>query len=190
VTIAIQADVEAVLLRTLTANESTYIAALLGRVDALIFGELPGYKFDGVANDSAVDLIGLGTFEVWLPGRPVTKVESVTLDGAPVPAAVYRETGFTWHRFGDLSYEGGVWPLGSTIHVVYDYGLAAAPADLKWVAADIVRQGLTTPAGSNVQSQRYDDYAVTFFAAAEAISAIDLGQYGRILGRYRYPVAV
>jgi hypothetical protein len=199
VTIAVQSDVEAVLLRPLTANESTYIAALLAKADGLIFGELPGWKFNGLVNDAAIDLIGTGSFEVWLPGRPVMKVESVTLDGALLPASYY-----SWHAFGDLAREAGgwwydrigggypaVWPRGSTVHVVYDYGLAAPPSELVSVAADLVRVGITSPSSSNVQSQRFDDYAITYaMTSAQTAMRTALDDYRSILDHYRYPVAI
>jgi len=199
VTIATQADVEAVLLRPLTGTEAGYVDDLLARADGLIYGELPGWKFDGVANNAAVDIVATGGFEVWLPGRPVLNVDSVTLDGKVVDPAYY-----TWSRFGDLAREGGywaasysgldapctVWPRGSTLHVVYDYGLAAAPSELISWAADLVRIGITSPSSTNVQSERFDDYAISYMATAQADMRLALGDYRTILDHYRFPVAV
>ena len=199
-TIATQADVETVLLRTLTANEATYINQLLAKADGLIFGELPGWKFDGAVNDSAADLVGTGSFEVWLPGRPVNKVESVTLDGVLLDPLDY-----SWSKLGDLSREGNrwwtwtsewdripaLWPRGSAIHVVYDYGLAAPPSELVSVAADLVRVGLTSPSSSNIQSQRFDDYAITYaVSTAQTAMRTALDDYRSVLDHYRFPVAI
>jgi hypothetical protein len=198
VTIASQADVEAVLLRTLTANEALYIGALLARADGLILGELPYWKFDGIVNNHAADVAGVGSFEVWLPGRPVIGVDSVTVDGQALAASEY-----SWFPFGDLAREGvtwwgsgtgqpAIWPRGSVVHVVWDYGLAAAPSELVTLAADLVVVGLTSTSTQNVQSQRFDDYAITYAtgAASAAMTRVDLDQYGRILDHYRYPVSV
>ena len=195
-TIASQADVEAVLLRPLTVTETGYVDDLLTRADGLIYGELPGWKFDGVANNQTADIVATGTFEVWLPGRPVVNVDSVTLDGTLLAATAY-----SWSRFGDLARENdgawwtvpsdwSVWPRGSTVHVVYDYGLAAPPSELVSLAADLVKVGITSPSASNVQSERFDDYAISYTATAQQDMRVALDGYKTILDHYRFPVPV
>jgi hypothetical protein len=184
VTIATQADVEALLLRPLSAGEATYITQLLERADGLIYRELPGFTVTGVVNSSTATLDGSDNFEVWVPGRPVVSVTSVTLNGATLRYA----SDYDWSEFGDLSRtsEPKVWPRGSTVKAIYKYGLAAPPVDLIAVAADVVKAGIANPSGYRQES--VGSWSATYAEAVAAAMALSTDHVDT-LNHYRFPVA-
>lgn len=179
-TIAQQADVEAALLRALTAEEATFLGRLLARADAVVAEELPGVKFDGILTSQTATLPGSDTFEVWLPGRPVRAVASVTLDMTALTTRDYR-----WTKFGDVARISGskVWPVESTIVIVYEYGMLAAPQSIVSVAADLVKYSILNP--SDVKQESVGQYATTYADPSQGLT----DDHRRVLDRYRYPVA-
>jgi hypothetical protein len=183
-TIATQADVEALLLRPLTAGEATYIGDLLARADALIYRELPGVQFTGILTGQTATLDGKDDFEVWIPGRPVRAVASVTLNGATL---VYG-TDYDWSEFGDLARTSDtkIWPRASTIRVVHDYGYAAPPEDVVAVAADIVKGGIANPSGYRQES--VGSWSATYAEAVAAAMGLQPNHVAT-LDHYRFPVA-
>jgi hypothetical protein len=183
-TIATQADVEALLLRPLSANEATYIADLLARADGLVFRELPGWRFTSVLNNQTATLPGTDHFETWFTGRPVVAVASVTLNGDLLR---YGED-YDWHEFGDLSRTSGtkMWARTDDIDVVYSYGLAAAPEDIVAVAADLCVSAISNPTGIRQETVGQYSYTLADAAAGMALSV----DQAAILNHYRYPVAI
>jgi hypothetical protein len=182
--IATQADVEARLLRPLTAVETTYLSALLAKADGEVYGVLPGYRFSGVVNNESLVLRGSGTGELWLTGKPVIAVDSVTVDGR-----VLDPTEYDWHPYGDLNLttEGRVFEIGHPVTVVYDYGLAAPPVDVINVAADMIAGAMTNPSG--YRQETIGQYSTSYAAVAAGVSPTD--DHVRILRRgRRYPVTV
>ena len=177
-TIATQADVEALLLRDLSAAEQPYIEALLGRADALIYDHLPGVTFDALVEAATVTVHGNGTDELWLPGRPVIAVDSVAIDGETLDATEY-----TFTKWGPLRRLFGHWGSRSTeIAVTWDYGQDGADDAVVQVAADLVRWSFANP--TNVRQETIGQYSVTY--ATETISALTLlPGHRRILGKYR-----
>jgi hypothetical protein len=183
VTIATQADVEALLQRPLSVTEAGYVGDLLTRADALIYRELPGYRFTG-STASTATIPGSDIFEVWLPGRPVTAVDSVTLDGQ---ALVYGED-YDWAEFGDVARTSGtkIWARTSDIDVVWHYGLDAPPPDVVAVAADMVKSAISNPTG--IRQESVGSWSATYEAAVTALGlTLD---HRRILNHYHYPVAI
>jgi hypothetical protein len=180
-TIATQADVEAHILRPLTAQELTYLPKLLAAADARIGDALPYIKWDGVSNNANVTMKGSGVFEIWLPGRPVINVDSVTVDGV-----LWDPLQYDWSEWGDVAIDRGEWDRRSTITIVWDYGYAAPPVDIVNVAADLVKWGIVNPTG--LRQEAIQSYSATY--ATELIAAADLAPYLPVLNRYRYPVVV
>jgi hypothetical protein len=178
VPIATVADVEAALVRSLEPAEAEHIDALLSVADARIAEELPGVRFTGILTNQTAVLRGDGDVEVWLPGRPVRKVTSVTVDGSPLGPAYY-----LWHDFGDLTRIGGPgrWLYGQSIVVNYDFGWPGPPAPVVSVAAELVKRWLSAPAG--VRQESIGQYSTTY-ATAEGVP----DDLRRTLDRYRYPV--
>lgn len=185
-TIADQGDVEALLLRPLSALEAQYIGELLRRADANILGELPGYKFDGVVTGHTETLRGSGAFDLWLPGRPILDVTSIIVDGDTLDPA-----GYEWFPFGDVHRVTGPgkWPRSSTIDVTWDYGLEAPPADIVNIAADMVRWAITNPTG--VRQESVGQYSVAYMVErlGDATASVS-SDHVRTLNRYRYPVTI
>lgn len=182
-TIADQGDVEALLLRPLSATEAGYIAALLTRADGLIARELPYVRFTGQLDNQTATLRGSGSFEIWLPGRPVVNVDSITLDGRLMDPDEY-----DWHEFGDVArtLEGAVWPQTSSIAVVWDYGLPTPDEAIVSVAADIVASAIEGAGG--IRQESIGGYSISYAQVAARMQVTDA--HRRILDHYRYPVAI
>jgi len=178
VTFATQADVEALLLRELSAAEQPYIDGLLERADALILDYLPGVTFDGEVDGEVVTLRGNGTDELWLPGRPVRAVDTVTID-----AELLDPTEYTFSRWGPLRRLCGYWGgRDRVIEVAWDYGLASAPPAVVQVAADLARWSFANP--GNARQETIGQYSVTY--ATETFSGVELlPGHRRILGKYK-----
>lgn len=182
--IATQGDVEALLLRALTAAETPYIASLLAKADAEIAAILPGWRFTSVLLNQPFTVRGSGTSEIWLPGRPILAVDSVTVDGELLDPSEY-----DWAPLGDLNLTNPsrVFARSSTITGIYDFGLAAPPADVVNVAADMVRWAITNPAG--IRQETIGQYSSSYGEVTSGVRPSDEHRAALRLGR-RYPVPI
>lgn len=181
-TIADQSDVEALLLRPLTASEETYIAALLTQADAVIADHLPNVRFTSQLLNQVASLRGSGSTEIWLPGSPVIAVDSLSLDGVVLDPA----TDYDWSEWGDVARlpAGEIWPRASIIAVTWDYGLPAPPEAVVGVAADMVRWAITNPTG--VRQESIGQFSQTLTVGGYGLT----DEHKKILNRYRYPVTI
>jgi len=167
-------------MRGLTDTEASYITELLTRADGLIAGELPYVSFSGTARSTAT-IPGSDSFEVWLPGRLVTDVVSVVLDGGTLAYG----TDYDWSEFGDLARTSGnkIWPRTSTIDVVWDWGMESPTRDIVTVAADMVAAAIGNPDGK--RQETIGQYSYTLAEASARLTLRD--DQRRILNRYRFP---
>lgn len=163
--------------RTLTSTEEDQAAALLDDATAVI-QELIGQK---VEEDTAtVHLWVTDPQSRWLvmPQKPVTAVTAVTIDGTTVtdytvlPDALWRSDGWI-----DGAQSSPHEPI--LVTVAHTYGYATVPADLKSWACVLASQGLAVIEKSGamgagaVQSEKIDDYSVTYAQAVAAMSLPD-----------------
>lgn len=169
-------DVEAILRRTLTAEEQVFVNRLLDMADAEIEAELPGVSLDGVVTGATATFQHVLGDELWLPGRPVNQVTQVTFDGDPVPTDDY------WvSPWGPLRRRCGAWPDLTDIAVTWDYGYATVPADVVNIAADLVAAQVNDPNGiRQVAVGQYSETRTSRSVALELTS-----DHRRRLGRYR-----
>ncbi len=177
-TFATQADVEALLVRSLTDTELQALPRLLELIDGRIMGRLPGVKFDGVVTGAVVTLRGNGPDELWLPGRPVVAVSSVSIDGEVLDPSEWAVS-----RWGPLRRHYGAWGgRRAEIQVTWDYGLDAPPDDVVEIAADLARWAIANP--TNVRQATIGSYSETVGGGSPAGIEL-LPQHLRTLGRYR-----
>lgn len=172
------ADVEALLRRSLTAQETVYVTRLLGMADASIEAELPGVAFTGeVTGEVATFRLVVADAEIWLPWRPVNQVTEVLVDGDVLDAQRYVAS-----RWGPLRLSCGAWPSGRDIQVTWDYGFASPPGDIVTLAADLVYRAVNDP--GNKRQRTIGQYSETNAVAGEPALALT-GDHLRRLRRYR-----
>lgn len=192
--LATQTDVETSLLRALTANEITYVQALLARASRAV-RSYTGQYLEEVEHDAITiepDLYG----NLRLPQIPVTTIESVTVDGVLVDAADYEwdvHGHITRPTFNSWEINGTVSPWGSPVDVVYTHGYDPIPDDVVEIVADIVAGRISgasaSSAGGTVKRAQVDDVQVEYDTAASAM----LGSEGLddtqklALDRYKQP---
>lgn len=171
------ADVEALLRRTLTPEEQTWAQRLLDMADDAITAEVPGVSFDAVVT-GAVATFRLVTCddELWLPGRPVTAVTSIVINGQALNPGSYAVS-----RWGPLR-ASGFWRPWTDITVTWNYGFATPPGDVVNIAADLVARALNDP--NNVRSETIGQYSHTYASAGGPALSLD-GDQRRRLNRYR-----
>lgn len=182
--LATQPNVEALLLRALTATEATYFAALAAMADTAIEAEAPGLTI--AAGTETVDLrVGLDG-ELWTPRYPVTAVTSVTINGLAVTdpdfdkyGAIRAPRAFTWADKLDAS-----WPHGAEAEVEYAYGFADPPADLELIAAEMVASSIVNPKG-DVRQEQLGDHMVGWGAGANGSRVRLDDEQRRKVRRYR-----
>lgn len=121
--------------------------------------------------DSTVTLSGWGDRSLELPGRPVTAVDTVTVDGVAVTDWKLTDVGNLWRRCG-----WGCESDPAEVEVTMTHGLPTVPAYVVQLVCDLTIVGAAAaPDGAHdprVIAERIDDYAVTFAAGAEAVASV------------------
>jgi hypothetical protein len=120
-----------------------------------------------------------------LPGKPVTAVSAVSVDGAAVTdhklvhGRLWRLCGWSW--------------CGTPVEVgvTLTHGFATVPADVKALVVDLAIAGLDAAAegahAPNKIAEKIDDYAVTWATGAEAVAtAMELPTATRLAFRKRF----
>lgn len=114
-----------------------------------------------------------------LPGRPVTSVDSVTLDGEEITdfklaeGRLWRHRGWGSHRRGEPS----------TIEVTYTHGLPTVPEHIVDLVCSMVAAGLSAARADEdglglavdngrVQSVSIDGFTESYATSADAVSAV------------------
>lgn len=104
-----------------------------------------------------------------LPGRPVSSVSSVVVDGTTLPVDSYK---LIDGRLWSARPWGGVEPV--EVVVTMTHGLPTVPAHVVQLVCDLAILGAATaPAGAadpRVVAERLDDYSVTFTQGAAMVA--------------------
>lgn len=106
-----------------------------------------------------------------LPGKPVTAVSSVVVDGVTLADADYKLTdGRLWRAAG----WGGCEPV--EVVVTLTHGFLAVPADVKQLVCDLAIAGMqAASAGAHdprVIAEKVDDYSVSFAQGYESVATV------------------
>lgn len=142
---------------------------------AVVQGAADGQRIVQVVSD--VDQV-IGTTGQWLrlPQWPVTAISAVTLDGVTLTAGVPGSGALTYRLVGNRLYRGCGWQTycgePSTVGFTYTHGYATGRQELQLGRGSVLSLGrglFENPSG--VSSEKIDDYAVTFAAAAAALEA-------------------
>lgn len=161
----------------LAAIDTAQAAEKIAAAETVIRAELQ-QNIDAVTGD-AIDLVGNGRRVILLPGRPVTAVSAVTIDGhAPLISTEYR-----WNRYGILTRLGGCWPLDAAITLLCDHGYAVVPAPVKQVCLQVAGRAWVRPS-TGLAAESLGDRSVTYDKdrTGEALSDYELrllAPYGR-----------
>ena len=204
--LAIQADVEATLGRTLTAAQATACTRLLDMASGLV-RNYTRQTLTKVVNDT-VTLPGNWGNTLALPQRPVASVASVTMNGATMPNTQWKlidnelflGTGAFMPDYGSTIWGGSaLWgPAGSNqgpqaigntwqgptaqITVTYTHGHDEVPLDIVNVVAGMVALQLNAEVG--IQSEMIGHYKVGYARNGNGGMTIS-DEDKKILNRYR-----
>lgn len=162
--LAASADLSA---RGVDVSDTDLVDLMLAVASALVRGAAGSPILE---TDSTVTLWATED-DVWLdlPGKPVTAIATVTVDGTAVTD--YRLVdGRLWRRCG--------WSFcGEPIEVVVEmtHGFAEVPVDIVQLVCDLAILGIdTSTAGAldpRAVAERIDDYSVTFAAAGATVAS-------------------
>ena len=131
------------------------------------------------AGTATVSLDGSGTDCLLLAQRPVLNAGTVLVDGGTITDYMVTADGRLLRGSAVSSTTPSTWPQGrQNVQVVYDYGFAEVPRDVRMVAlqiaARIVVQGVA-------MKETQGDLSVDYATAATDLNANEL----RILRKYR-----
>lgn len=192
-TLATQDDVEAILGRALTTDESNRIDALLDAASARFRAAAGGRQFTPATSTLTARVID---GRVSLPQRPVVSVDSVTTVAPDGTAGVAIGT---WLFDGISTVHLGAWRTlqinlpelddsDDTVVVTYTHGDATVPDDVRWAVTSMVTRTLTQQsAAAGVVSETIGGYS---YRVGDAAAAGALGMNAdeqAIAARYRRP---
>lgn len=149
--LATLADLEAVLLREITTDESPRLTRLLEMASG-IFRSESRQTISVVAGD-VITIRGSWDSQLFVPERPVTAVASVTIRGVLLDPSAY-----TWRSTGLLERQFASWgdPWAPVI-VTYDHGYTEIPDDVVGVICDMVANVVVNP--SRVDAETIGSYS-------------------------------
>ena len=164
-------------------SENTELASEMIAVASTTIREAAGSPI--FEKDSTVTLISWGGAWLDLPGKPVTAVASVTIDGTAVTDYTL-DRGRLWRRSG-----WGCESEPTTVVVEMTHGLLDLPADIINLTCDLAIAGMLAAsegAGDPRKvTERIDDYSVTFAQGAERVASImELPRATRLRLRTRF----
>lgn len=189
--LAVQADVEASLLRALTTNEALYVDTLLARASRTVRA-YTGQYIEEVTDETITvnaDLYG----NLRLPQIPVTDVSSLTVAGTELDPADYQ-----WEVHGHITQPSfNSWEINGAIAVwtgqataIYTHGYPTIPDDIVEIVADLVagRLSSTGTASGAVKRAEVDDVTVEYdTTAATTIDPKLTDDQKRVLDKYKQP---
>lgn len=175
-------DVEALLQRTISdSGQQAWVATLLERASDE-FRRATGQTISVVEGDT-LDLVDVPSGpDLWLPQRPVTAINSITVNGTVADPSTYRwwSSGLVRLTTSCGSWRGYPTTLPSLV-VDYDHGWAATPGDVALRVAQLVVDTLSNPTGA--KSLTIDGYGATFGGTRMVLADDD-----PIVVAYRPPV--
>ena len=164
--LAASADLSA---RGVSVTDTVLVAAMLAVASSVVRGaaQSPILETDSTVILWAVD----GDQWLGLPGKPVTSVSSVQLDGVTLTAGSdYKLVhGDLWRASG---WGDGCEPV--EVEVDLTHGYAEVPTYITQLVCDLAIAGMSSAsAGAHdprVIAEKIDDYAVTFASGAETVA--------------------
>lgn len=100
-----------------------------------------------VTTTETVTVNGSGTATLFLPGRPVTAVSAVTVDGEALENTADLWY-WDWHEAGFVTRIGGWWPYDNrNVVITYTYGFEDVPGDVRYVCVQVAARGWQNPLG-------------------------------------------
>jgi hypothetical protein len=122
-----------------------------------------------------------------LPGKPVTAVSSVVLDGTTLDTGAYRLVHGRLWRAGGWGWKCDPRPVVVTL----THGFAEVPPEVRQLVCDLAIAGMNAAADGarvpGVVSESIDDYTVSFAQGAEAVAtAMELPRATRLAFRRRF----
>lgn len=116
---------------------------------------------------------------VTLPQRPVTAIDSVTVDGTALDA-----DGWSWDGISPQLILADAPADTWTATVAYTAGHTTVPADIRAVALSIAARAYNNSLG--VRSEAIDDYSVTYAGGGDTLATVGLlPAESKILDRHR-----
>lgn len=164
------ADVEVLLGRDLTADETARLDRLTEMAYAIVEGALPGFSIvAGTATDERI--VHDDPDVAWTERYPVTAVTEVKIGDAVLSSTSYRWTDRGRIELGrrailnefEVNLSG--YNFGEDLTVTYDYGMADPPGDevdtvVAQMLAGVLRNNATNPDG--VTSTRLGDFEESY----------------------------
>ena len=119
---------------------------------------------------SAVSLTAWGEERLALPGRPVTSVASVSVDGVATTDWMLTDSAFLYRACG-----WGHWEDPVEVAITLAHGLPTIPVDIVQLTCDLAILGANAaPEGAQdprVFAEKIDDYSVTYKTEGRAVSS-------------------
>ena len=179
-------DLAAFLRRTFTVDEEATAQLLL----ELATGEIRGYTRQYIAETEHTQyLFGTWGPDLELPQRPVTAVDTVTVEGTAIDDLEWDMKGtLRRHALDGLSWPGdSPFPCGhwggprTTIQVVYTAGYAEIPDDIRNACLTMAASAFANPEG--ISQETVGGYSVSYRLAVAGVTLTD--DQRRTLRRYR-----
>jgi len=154
--------------RGVDVSNAALVAEMLAVASAIVRGAC---QSPVLATTSTVTLWATGGDRYLdLPGKPVTAVASVVLDGDTLAAADYKLVHGRLWRWAGWGFDCE--PLA--VAVTLTHGFAAVPAEVKQLVCDLAIAGMNAAAQGartpGVLVESIDDYSVTWAQGSEAVA--------------------
>ena len=130
-----------------------------------------------LSTSSTVTVWALDECDPWLdlPGKPITAVSSVTLDGTLLPATDYKLVDGRLWRLGGWGGSRYSEPIAAVIALTH--GLAAVPVDIINLVCDLAEAGMKAANTGGISDPRVlvesvDDYSVTYRQGGQVVASV------------------
>jgi hypothetical protein len=163
----------------LTGDTAARIEVALEDASSAIEASI-GYTL--LEDERTADIAFNGRRRLQLPAKPVTAVDSVTVDGIEWITPAY-----TWDVNGGLVRNDRYnWTIGGYATVVFTAGYATIPSDLVALTCRLANTRVTSGSSAGVKSESIGSYSITYMdGGTQFISTED----DAVLDRYRLPLA-
>ena len=130
-----------------------------------------------LSTSSTVTVWAMDECDTWLdlPGKPVTAVSSVTLDGTLLAATDYKLVDSRLWRLGGWGGSRYSEPIAAVIALTH--GFATVPVDIINLVCDLAEAGIKTANTGGISDPRVlvesiDDYSVTYRQGGETVASV------------------